>query len=79
MMVKSGLDFFYFEILLKPSQNHMSKKISRCTKNGVYFDSSVTKNTIFGAARKFFGPSYFVTALAHFHHVVPACSRSKDQ
>ena len=27
---------------------------------------AVKKDTIFGAARKFFGPSYFETALADF-------------
>ena len=33
-------------------------------KNGVFFTAgSWEKDTIFGAARKFFEPSYFVTAL----------------
>ena len=37
---------------------------SSWTKNGVFFTAgSWEKDTIFGAARKFFGPSYFVMAL----------------
>ena len=32
-----------------------------CTKNGVFFSAaSCKKDTIFGTARNFFGPSYFV-------------------
>jgi hypothetical protein len=37
-----------------------------CTKNGVFFSAgSCKKNTIFGAAQKKLGPSYFVRALVH--------------
>jgi hypothetical protein len=37
---------------------------SSCTENGVFFSAAICKkNTIFGAARKIFDPSYFVTAL----------------
>ena len=39
-------------------------------KNGVFFTAgSWEKDTIFGAARKFFGPSYFVTAWTQFQRV----------
>ena len=43
-----------------------AKKISRCTKNGLFFLqlTAEKKAPFWGAARKFFGPSYFVTALA---------------
>ena len=42
-----------------------AKNFSSSTKNGVFFSvaSGKKKDTIFGAARKFFGPSYFVMAL----------------
>ena len=45
----------------------MAEKFSSCTKNDVFFHSWQLrkKDTIFGAARKIFGPSYFVTALVH--------------
>ena len=49
------------------SQNKKGQEISSCTKNGVFFSAaSCNKDTVFGAARKFFGPSYFVTALESF-------------
>jgi len=41
-----------------------TETIPSCTKNGVFFTAgSREKDTIFGAARTIFGPSYFVTAL----------------
>ena len=47
---------------LKQSQIRRVENFARCTKNGFFF-SAVKKDTIFGAAKKFFGPSYFLTAL----------------
>ena len=47
----------------------MAENFCSRTKNGVFFSAaSYKKDTIFGAARKIFGPSYFVTALEHFEN-----------
>ena len=52
-------------ILIKPSRNNKGQKIFSYTKKGVFFLqlAAEKKNIIFGAARKIFGPFYFVTAL----------------
>ena len=48
----------------KPPQNKRGQKNFCSTKNGVFFSAaSCKKDTIFGAARKKSGHSYFVTAL----------------
>ena len=43
------------------------KKFSSCTNNGIFFSatSCKEKDTIFGATRKNFSPSYLVTALIY--------------
>ena len=48
----------------KPPQNQRGQNNFCSTKNGFFFSAaSCKKDTIFGAAEKFFSPSYFVTAL----------------
>ena len=45
-------------------QNDLDTSKALSKLEGVFFlAASCKKDTIFGAARKFFGPSYFVTAL----------------
>ena len=57
-------DFLTDSIQLEPSQNKKGQKILGAPKT-VSFSQlpAVKKDTIFGAARKNFGPSYFVSAL----------------
>jgi hypothetical protein len=51
-------------VIIKSSQNKKGQKRSSCTQNGVFFSAgSWEKDTVLGAARKIFGPSYFVMAL----------------
>ena len=52
------------EFYLKPSQNKKSQK-GCIIFNSFFTDGSWEKGIKNGAARKFFGPSYFVTALVN--------------
>ena len=65
--------------ILKPSQNKKGRKIFLAVLKMVSFlqlacmSAAEKKDTIFGAARKIFGPSYFVMAL-----VALGSSRSRN-
>ena len=48
---------------VKRHEIRRTEKISSCTKNSIFLQLAAEKDTIFEAARKFFSPSYFVTAL----------------
>ena len=58
-------DLIIINLYLKQSQNKKGRKFVSSAPKMVSFFTAGTweKNTIFGAARKFFIPSYFVIAL----------------
>ena len=63
----SAEGFQKFDDTLKPSQNKKKPKKILAAPKMMSFSQlpAVKKDTIFGAARKFFGPSYFMMALTY--------------
>jgi hypothetical protein len=63
----------FWQIFYSHHKIRTDKNFSSCNKTDVFFSAACCKkDTIFGAARKNFGLSYFVTALARgtCHHFI---------